>query len=175
MPTKFYRFKGKVNWARVKEGQKDTKFDPGGVYNIDFYPNNVSRFIETGIQTQSREDEDGVFFKVKRYHEQFLNKESVIFGPPKITLNNGTGNVPFDGNIGNGSVVILDIAIFDTRKGKGHRVESLEILELVEYDGKEVIDADLPEVPEATAKAKSKVKSKSFETKLDDLDDDIPF
>ncbi|WP_205105296.1 hypothetical protein, partial [Sutterella massiliensis] len=47
-------------------------------------------------------------------------------------------------SLGNGSEVTVDIAVYDTQKGKGHRVEKITVHNLVEY----IRDEKLPEVRE---------------------------
>lgn len=74
--------------------------------------------------------------------------------------------------IGNGSKGIINIGVYDTKKGKGHRWESLNVLDLVEF---------VREVKEEPKKEPSKEEvkdSKKKETKSsikEDMNDDLPW
>lgn len=129
MATQFYYFKGKCNWARLYEGMEDEKF---GHYGIDFFPEDNEAFKATGVQLQPRENEDGeVFYKLRRNPEALIKGEVVKFGPPKVV---DKDNESFDKLIGNGSTVTVKIGVYDTRKGKGHRLESVRVEDLVVYE-----------------------------------------
>jgi hypothetical protein len=47
--------------------------------------------------------------------------------------------------IGNGSKVKVSVAVYDTVKGKGQRLESIQVLDLIEYEKGEY---ELPPVKE---------------------------
>lgn len=107
-----------------------------------------------------------------------INKALVYFTPPyvknkdtsyRIHYNDENGNAvrqytdpnkkptrvgePF--LIGNGSLVELNVCVFDTKtKGKGHRLEGLRILDLIEYvpQPKEAGDQAPQMEPEAEVK-----------------------
>lgn len=174
MASKTYRFTGKVNWARIGADQLDTKYNEDGEWKLDFFPDNVTAFKNTGIQTEERKSEEGSFFKLRR--SRFLSwrdkstgeRMEKEFAPASVTIRNDSDELsPFTSSIGNGSKVILTITVFDTRKGKGHRFEHIEITDLVRYENEpEIIGPDTAQ--EAVKKPVNKNASK-------DLDDEIPF
>lgn len=127
---------------------KDTKFDEAGVYHMDFYPANegeLRKLLDAGFKSRPKEDEDGKFVKLKRKHEAQMGKELVSLGPPKIIDKDGneTDVLP-----GNGSKVTVKVVLYDTAKfGKGSRLETVRIDELVEY-----VKEEAPATPETTGK-----------------------
>ena len=150
MATQFYYFKAKAQWCRLYEGMEDEKF---GHYGLDFFPDDVEAFKASGVQLQPRENEDGdIFFKLRRHPEALIKGELTKFGPPKVV---DKDNEPFDKLIGNGSEVTVKIAVYDTaHKGKGHRLESVRVEDLVVYekDGEDAapkgeIKGEVPTVP----------------------------
>lgn len=127
MSTEILYLTGTCKWAKVKK--PDPEYDN---YSIDFYPDEKSMkaLTDSGIQISEKQDEDGVFFKLRRKAQQIIKGEMVNFGPPTVM---DKENKPFDGLIGNGSGVTVKVAVFDTRKGKGHRWEAVRVENLVEY------------------------------------------
>lgn len=142
MATKFYTWTGKVKWAKVREDQKDTKFDDAGVYSIVLYPDEaaMASIKESGIQNEWKTDEDGDYITLRRRHEQIIKRELATFGPPEVNYE----RKPFTGSIGNGSTVAVNVAVFDTKKGKGSRLERITIRELVEYNSPKNMDDAIP-------------------------------
>jgi len=121
--------------------------------------------------------------------------EATYFNPPEIT---GAVNVSYvdaatgakvrsykksDGikisvvgeqiQIGNNSKVIANINVYDTSKGAGHRLESLNVLDLVEFVPTSESPEDEPDVvvedDEPPFEAKKTTKSKK-----EDMNDEIP-
>ena len=162
MSTTNYELTGKVNWAKLREELKDTRFNKEGTYNIDFYPQSQRTWdiIErSGLQLKHSTSEDGEFLRIRRNHQGLVKGDLVTWGPPKVFLNGEN----FTGNIGNGSLVSINISVYDSVKGKGHRLNSVNVLELVEYEGgvKTISDQEEEfenESPAPTAKTKSRAK-----------------
>ena len=127
MATKWSNHTGTVKWAKVYKGQEDPKYH---YYSLDFYPDDVEAFLATEIQVEKREDEDGTFFKLRREPKKLIKDKVVEFGPPDVW---DADAQPFDKSIGNGSKVTVRVAVYDTAKGKGHRLEAVMVNEWVEY------------------------------------------
>ena len=66
----------------------------------------------------------------RRPTQKTFNGEVVEFDPPKVE------GVPEGAAVGNGSEVEVVVTVYDTRMGKGHRLESVKVTKLVEYEGK---------------------------------------
>lgn len=142
MATKFKRYSGTVKWAKVYEGQEDQKY---GHYGLDFYPDDVEDFKSSGVQLQERTDEEGgVFFKLRRTPKKLIKDKVVDFGTPLVLDAEGE---PFDKPIGNGSKVTVKIAVYDTVKGLGHRLEAVRVDEWVEYKKEEGASDGGPNTP----------------------------
>lgn len=112
-----------------------------------------------GDPTKLKEDEQGPYVTLSRDDMKIINKTPVYFTPPYIKSKNLDYLVSYvdtEGNvvrqyqdvnkrkeisrvgdpflIGNGSLVELNVCVFDTKtKGKGHRLEGIRILDLIEY------------------------------------------
>lgn len=155
MATKYYNLKGTVNWCRTET--PDTKYNEMGEFNMDFFPEDMDDYHRLGLERTPKKDADGnEYVKLKRDNKKLIKGELVEFGPPKVSIKDPKlGWVPFAGKIGNGSKVLINLSVFDTRKAPGHRVEGISILELVVYD---------PDSP-----------TPSLDAEVEKLDDEIPF
>ncbi len=180
--TTYIKVKGKVKWAKVYEPDV---FNNTERFIMNFYPadgGEWEKITKSGIQLVPVEDEDGKFIKPRRDHKRLINDEVVFFTPPEIS---GAVNVRYevDGKqvwsyhkgdkvervgekklIGNGSTVVLDIAVFDTAKDKGHRLMSINVLDLVEYEAaprENLVDTTVREALDFSEPSKVDVKPKS--------------
>lgn len=148
MATKTYLFTGKTKWA--KPTKLDEKFDN---YQMPLYMDEKSwaDFKESGARTEIKKDKDTgeEFTTFKRRHKEMNWKKGEMQenGPAKVFIKNDEGEyVPFDGLIGNGSEVSVRVDVFDTRNGKGHRLVSVGVDKLVEYNPDKV-DSNVPDMP----------------------------
>ncbi len=134
--TVHYYFKGICKWAQVH--RVDEKY---GNYKINLYPDEASlaSYRDSGCQNEIKNDEDGEFITFRRKHQQLIKDDLVTFGKPQLL--DKAGEV-FTDNIGNGSEVVVKISVFPTRNGPGHRLESIMVLTLVEYEGGEESDIE---------------------------------
>lgn len=133
MATKTYFFTGKCKWAKVRK--PDEKYNN---YQVPLYLTKESwdEFKKSGVQTKIKTDEDGDFTVFKRSYERFIPWEgtTVVQGPPDVFIKSKDGPVSYpDGLIGNGSDVTVKVEVYDGKNGKGHRLVSLLVNELVEY------------------------------------------
>lgn len=134
MPTKTYYFKGKTKWAKVHK--------PDEVYNnyqVPLYltPESWNEFKESGLRLQPKTDEGGQFVTFRRKHEEMNYKKGVeeVIGPPEVFIVIDGTYQPFDGLIGNGSDIVVKVDVYDTKRhGKGHRMKSVAVENLVVYE-----------------------------------------
>ena len=159
MATNYVNLVGKARFIRHLFQPDDafgaSKFKAG----IWLDDENLQKFQDSGIQVNVKEDETGKYVVLSRDEVKMIDKNLVYFTPPyvknkdtsyKISYVDSEGNVvrqyqdPNKKNdvkmvgetflIGNGSLVELNVCVFDTRyKGKGHRLEGIRILDLIEY------------------------------------------
>lgn len=149
MSTTTLYLTGKIEWAQHL-------FEPDdylGVkkYKVDFYPTEQS--LEDLVKSGSRKKiGDGTLGKRVRLDRPFAKdwgkgKGLEELGPPEILTSEGKP-WPKDTIIGNGSEVTVKVVVYDTRMGKGTRLEAVRIDELVPYessDSPSPISASTPE------------------------------
>lgn len=156
------KFKGKVAWARVQEGNFDD-YRGEKSWKISLYPDKemAQKIKESGTQCRMKFDEgdksgiEGKFYQFKRKLEIDFNKGKgpEKLEPVKLTLR----GEPYDGAIGNGSECEIEVELYDTKRfGKGTRLISVDILDLIEYikdeddteseDDEAPFEADKPKV-----------------------------
>ena len=126
--TRNFYFKGMAKWAKVR---KPDSYDK---YVVDLYMDDPSfdLFNESGVELKIREDDDGTFVKLSRPIAKEIKGQLVEYEAPKVL--DAEGEVMDESIlIGNGSQVICKVAVYDTRAGKGHRLEEVKVLDLVEY------------------------------------------
>jgi hypothetical protein len=123
MPTQYLKFSGKCKWAKVRK--PDDKYDN---FSIQLYMDDKSweTFEVAGLSLIPKEDEDGQYVTFRRPNKKLIKNDVVEFGPPEV--------VGAEGLIGNGSEVTLDVVVYDTIKGKGHRLNRVTVNNLVKYE-----------------------------------------
>lgn len=171
--TKYMKFRGKVSYAKI--------YDPDEFMNekswkLNLHPDvdTIAKIKSAGILLKLRdpnEEKSGVagkYFTFKRHTEREFNGVKTEFAPP-IVLDKDNNKLVYytpneDGSysqhgdrlsIGNGSLIEIDISVFGTER-KGHRLNAVRILDLIEYTRPDDLQWD--EVDEE-----------------DDLNDEIPF
>jgi hypothetical protein len=127
MATTFLNLSGEISWANNLL-ELDTKYpsnDGAGKYrlNLKIDDNSMGAYLASGLRLRPK---DGVY-SFRRPEFKVIKDEKVAFGPPKVI------GVPEGKLIGNGSKVTAKIVVYDTQMGKGHRLESVTIDELIEY------------------------------------------
>lgn len=145
MASKTYYFRGIINWAKVQK--PDEKYD---VYTLDLVLDEASylMFKDSGAQLKERADEDGVMIKLRRPTSKKIKNEIVDMGPPQVLLKGEVGDdgkatyTPFGGLIGNGSVGVCKVRVYDTMKGKGHELVTVAVEDLVNFAGDETVNPD---------------------------------
>lgn len=136
MSTQILTLTGMFKWSKLRENQKETKYNPLGVYQINLFPDEPSKRIleNSGIQVIPKEDSDGIYYQVRRPAEQITSKGLIKHGTPEVFLVKDDELVPFTGDIGNGSKGEIVLTLYDTKlRGKGHRLEKVVVYNLVEY------------------------------------------
>lgn len=144
---------GIAKWAKVYDFEE---FRGSKNWKIDIYPDaeGMKAFKASGIQKKVKKDEDGEFFSLKREVERVIKGALHKFHGPKVFNADGTPIVTYEKNeegtawvrkgepvlIGNGSKVEVTATVYDTAMGKGHRVESVRVLDLIEYSGSSGFD-----------------------------------
>ena len=153
MASNYVYLTGKCKWAKVYK--VDDKYKN---WQIQLYMDNASqaKFDASGMTMQSKQDEDGVYVTFRRPEAKLIKNELVKFDPPQVMDKDGN---PFDGTIGNGSTVTIKVIVYDTIKGKGHRLEAVRVDNLIEYKKPEAASTEAYSAP-AVAPASAEVQAK---------------
>lgn len=179
---------GKAYWCKIYE--PDVAFGASN-YKMDFAPDEASmkKFKDSGIQKTIKEDERGKYFQLVRPDFKLMKGAVVTFTGPIVEDKEGKVIVDYVNketekrvysydakdkdkvirrgtpiSIGNGSTVEVRVAVYDTFKGKGHRLEAIKVLDLIEF----IRDDKLPEMSDLVKQAdkeaeKSEHKGKKAE------------
>lgn len=140
--TKYIELEGKCAWAKVYENYYN-EYNGTKSYVIDLFldDNELERYKKTGIQCRPLRKptlDEGTGFKFRRPFKKMINGELAEFGPPKVIDQNGDS---FDEPIGNGSTVKVTLSYYEYNneggKGIGHRLESVQLVDLVPYESKD--------------------------------------
>lgn len=156
MATTYPRIKAKIKWAKVYQPDE---YAGQSKWSVEVYPldeNEWKKFEDAKIQKTIKTDEDGKFFSAIRLTQKVMKNKFVYFTPPIVYGKDGSPLVIYhdeegdtlrsfdDPNkkiikkgtdilMGNGTVAEVTLAVYNTPKGNGSRLESVKILDLVEY------------------------------------------
>lgn len=168
MASKWVRFNGKAKWARVYV--PDNQFGVKWKITLVVTPETIKEMKAVGLNKQVTSDKDGD--DVVTFHRDAVKKikgDDVFFCPPSIYDKDGKALVEYYNKqenkrvtqfskeekplieqrgkqvqIGNGSDVELTVVIYDAGIRKGSRLESIKIIDLIEYvrEESELANAD---------------------------------
>lgn len=186
MATKYYTLKGSVKWCKVYEPDE---FSGVKRWMLNFYPadgGEWEKFQKMGTELGTKEDTDGKYVTFRRPTTKLIGENLVVFSPPEISgavevkyvndeslsvrsYNKGdkvtVKQVGEPQPIGNGSVVLVNLAVYDVKiagtPSKGHRLENIKVLDLVSYD---------PDAPKESTPAKAPEKKEEKKEELSDPD-----
>lgn len=147
MASEIHKFTGKAAWAKVYDPEE---FRGSVNWKINLYldKDELAKRKKAGIQSKVYDDENGTYVTFKRPQTKLIKDSLNEFSPPKILNAEGETIVHYekseDGTqwvrvgkpvlIGNGSTVEVAVNVYDTKMGKGQRLESVRIIDLVEYE-----------------------------------------
>lgn len=133
MATSTHKFIGKAKWCKVINPD-----EYNGVFtyktNLIVDEENFKKFQESGIRTKPKETDDGTEIILKRPKEgkELANGNVIGGGQPAIYYEDGS--TWDDSFIGNGSDIECTVLVYDSKFGKGHRLESVRVLNHIPYD-----------------------------------------
>lgn len=149
MASKAHKIEGIIHWAKVTEDTRDLDGYQGqarewdGEYSIDLVvsdPEERAKFKETGSMKKFKTDPDKYdgqpwLSLTRKHNAKGKDGETVVAwsGPPLL--------YDVDGNawdeeilIGNGTQAVAKVIVYDVPKGKGTRLDAIQVVELVEYE-----------------------------------------
>jgi hypothetical protein len=167
--TQYVQFTGKAYWAHIYK--PDTfRGAVRWIMNLYMDDDEWKKFKDLKIQKKPVTDENGTFWRPTRLTSRMIKEKLVKFTPPWIYDKNGEPLVTYvnqDGKevrsydgadsdikrvgdpvlIGNGSTVSITVSVYPTTMGIGNRLESIRLLDLIEYKSPEVKDEDDEALP----------------------------
>lgn len=131
MATTYLKFTGPCKWAKILN--PDKKYNN---YQIQVYLDKVTKeaYQKSGIQVQIKNDDDGEYVTFRRPVQKIIKGQLVDLGKPRLVDKN---DAPTEVLVGNGSIVQVTVAVYDTVKGRGHTLMEVRIIDLVKYEGKD--------------------------------------
>ena len=154
--TKYWDLTGEVYWAMVYEPDE---YSGSHRWKLNLHLKDDDEWLlykESGIRLEIKENEAGKYIAPRRDCTRNWDGKVVKMAPPRIFDAEGEvlvgyktdedGEIMRYGNpvlIGNGSVCKVRLSSFPTANGIGHRLESVTILDLIEYERPELT---MPEV-----------------------------
>lgn len=138
MATKTIELKGKLEWAKLFEGNRDQgQYDEetDGATTIDILMDAATfkTMQDSGIRKAGKVEGNLTRVKFKRGWTDPFGRDWAA-GPPKVFGTSGAEWGSNDGLIGNGSEGIVFVEVYDTKKGIGSRLAGVQVINLVTYE-----------------------------------------
>ena len=188
MSTQYVKLIGTSNWAHVFEPDVYMEAER---FILNFYPRDdgeVEKIKKAGIRLNFKKDENGdEYIRPRRDVVKTINGRDVVFSPPRVSgkidvwyrdpkdpdkelrsFDDGSEPSQRVGTpltIYNGSEVEITIAVYDTRMGKGSRLEEVKVLNL----------ADAPESNNKKSGDSDSTKDVEDTTKPTDNNNEVPW
>jgi len=129
MATATLYLSGKSKWSKFKT--PDDKYNNWKT-NLYLDDRSMSLYKNSQLALQLKTDDDGSYIVLRRPVSKIINGKQVDFDPPTVIDTEGH---PVDKLVGNGSDIVCKVSVYDTVKGKGHRLEKVMVTNLIEYGG----------------------------------------
>jgi hypothetical protein len=126
MATSTHYFTGLALYPRLAKTDDYGNFTIG----VELDATSKAEFENSGITVKPRTYEGKTFVTFRRPQQKLIKDELVKFGPPSVMDNTGQ---PLTKLLGNGSKVTVKVIVYDSMKGKGHRLEAVKVDELIEF------------------------------------------
>lgn len=127
-------FSGEVKWAKVQEPTFKYESKEDREYSVTLYldKDSLATFKGSGLQLKLKDDEDGKHVQFRRSEKK---ADGELNNPLKVLLN----GKEFKDLVGNGSTVSCKVAVYDTSVGVGHRLDAINVTNLVPFEKPEVM------------------------------------
>lgn len=138
MATKTIELTGTLEWAKLFEGNRDQgeyDIETDGATTVDLVMEEATfkTMKDSGVRKQAKEAEGGYRVKFKRPWADKFGRDWAA-GPPKVFGPDGS-DWPADELIGNGSVGVVFLDVYDTKMGKGCRLAGVQVIDHVAFEG----------------------------------------
>jgi hypothetical protein len=187
MATKTIELTGTLEWAKLFEfnrdqGEFDVETDGATSVNLLMDEATFKKMKDAGVRKQGKKDDDTGQIRVnfKRAWADKFGRDWAA-GPPKVFTPAGNDwDTEEMGLIGNGSTGVVFLDVYDTKMGKGCRLNGVQVVDHVEFEsdsgeggggGFSIKPKDYTggAAPKATQAPAAKVKPATFD------DSEIPF
>jgi hypothetical protein len=126
MPTTTHYFTGIVRQAFLARPDKFNNY----IIGLELDDPSEAELAASGSSLKPRTWEGFTFVTFRRPTQKLIKQEVVKFQPPTVLDAQGQ---PLTKLVGKGTKAIAKVIMYPTMKGQGHRLEAVQILELVEY------------------------------------------
>jgi hypothetical protein len=126
MPTTTHYFTGIVRQAFLARPDKFNNY----IIGLELDEPSKTELAATGSSLESRTWDGFTFHTFRRPTQEMIKQEVVKFEPPKVVDAQGQ---PLTKLVGKGSTAIAKVIMYPTMKGQGHRLEAVQVLDLVEF------------------------------------------
>lgn len=139
MATKTIELHGILEWAKLFEHNRDTgSFDveTDGATTVDIIldDDNLKKMQSEGVRKQPKPDAEGRGTRVKfkrpwkdKFERDWAAGAPDVYGPDGSTWDGET-------LIGNGSIGVVFVDVYDTSMGKGSRLRAVQVIDPVSYE-----------------------------------------
>jgi hypothetical protein len=141
LSTQTLYLEGLAKWAMVYPGQEDTKYGKKCKIDLYFTDESLQSFKLSGSRKKLRSDDQGIYTTFTRSIDEINPQTEEPYGYPKVVSGEGADIKPFDKIIGNGSKVVLKVVVYDSKFGRGTRLEGVRVLEHVPYEAAQEDDS----------------------------------
>jgi len=138
MATNTIELTGTLEWAKLFESNRDNgeyDIETDGATTVDLIMDEktLKAMKDAGVRKSAKEAEGGYRVKFKRPWKDKFDREWAA-GPPKVFGPDGS-EWPADELIGNGSVGVVFVDVYDTKMGKGCRLSGVQVIDHVSFEG----------------------------------------
>ena len=138
MATKTIELTGTLEWAKLFESNRDNgeyDADTDGATTVDLIMDEttLAAMKGAGIRKVPKASDGGHRVKFKRPWADQYGRDWAA-GPPKVFGPDGS-EWPDGELIGNGSVGVVFVAVYDTKMGKGCRLNGVQVIDHVAFEG----------------------------------------
>ena len=161
MATVFYNLRGEAYWTKLDKDNPD-EYAGDRRWMMSLVLDDINVFNKTGLQLKIKDIDGRNAINLRRGVKKLFGDDITFFTPPLLINSSNKWTRFFVANpdkgdeekyeyvfswkkdepeptmigedlfIPNGSEVIARVAVYDTQKGKGHRLESVKVLHLAE-------------------------------------------
>ena len=138
MATELLTLEGTLNWAKVFEVNRDKAdfhTESNGACTVDLVmeKEEFDKIAASGARLSGKPTDEGIMVKFKRKFEHPNIAE--FGGAPKVADADGKlWDIDEKGLIGNGSKGRVFVVVYDSKFGKGTRLEGVQVMEHVVYE-----------------------------------------